>query len=104
MSDTPTTSGPPPRREMTDEQYNAKFTKDAIRNAAARLRRMAEDVERLTISVDKVGNPGFASYGQVAAEVVSEVRNGLFNLHVENVVTYASQADIARAEAKAADQ
>lgn len=86
-------------RQMTNEQYAAKFAKDSLRTAAARLRRIAEDVDRLQNDIDMANRTG-RSYGDVAGSAVSTVRNGLFNLYLENVVTYASQADIARAEAR----
>lgn len=101
MSDNDTASTRP---EMTDEQYAAKFMKTSIGNVAARLRKMADEVERLGQDVDRVGRPGFPNYGTVASNVVSEIRNGMANVHTENVVRDAADADIARAEAKAADQ
>jgi hypothetical protein len=86
------------KRPETNEEWNAQFLREQIRNVAAKLRSLADEVERATYAVDHVGKPGRASYGLAAVEVHHALAWGFANLNADNMIRYATDADIARAK------
>jgi hypothetical protein len=88
----------PTKRPVTAEEWNAKFLREGIARIAADLRRLAEEVERTTVGIDRIGRPGRDNYGQVAAEVDHVVSWGFANLKTESLIRSATDADIARAK------
>lgn len=86
------------KRPETNEEWNAKFLREGIEKIATRLRDLADEVERATHAVDHVGKPGRATYGHAVIEVAHALSWGFANLHADNLVRYATDADIARAK------
>ena len=83
------------------EQYGAQFLEGNIRAVAARLRRMADEVDRCADTVGRVGQPGAPTYGSVASDVHHTLAWGFANLNTDQVIRRASDADIARTERRA---
>lgn len=83
------------------EQYGAQFLEENVRAVAARLRRMAEEVDRCADSVARVGQPGAPTYGSVASDVHHALAWGFANLNTDQLIRRATDADIARAERRA---
>lgn len=85
------------------EQYAAGHLRDRIQGVAARLRDLAERVDRFADDVSRVGGPGRSSYANVAAEVQHEVLWGLANLSLDGLTQAAETPDLARARRLAAE-
>jgi hypothetical protein len=87
-----------PKRPETNEEWSAQFLREGIQKVAANLRDLADRVERATHAVDGVGRPGRPNYGSAAGEVSHTLAWGFANLNVEQLVRYATDADVARAK------
>lgn len=92
------TESQPAKRPETLEEFHAKWLGDALADLAARLRDGAERVERCADQIQRVGTPGTANYGTVAADALSEIQAMLGNLMTERMVREAAAADVARAK------
>lgn len=79
------------------EQFRAEQLQQAAKATADGLRRLADDVEREAGKVERVGQPGIATYGSVAEAVLHAVVWGIPNLKVAQLASHAADADIARA-------
>lgn len=83
--------------ERTVEEFCAQQLARRAHGIAARLRDLAESVEReATRGVANIGKPGWVSYASVAGAIQHEIATTLFNLHVEELTTDAYDADAAR--------
>jgi len=80
------------------EQLHARQLREAAQSAAGQLRRLADEVEREAGKVERVGQPGIATYGAVAEAVLHAVLWGVPNLRVDHLASHAADADIARAK------
>lgn len=92
------TESPETKRPETNEEWNANVLRAHIQTVAAGLRHLADEVERATVGIGKVGKPGRANYGLVAVEVQHALAWGFANLNADNLIRYATDADIARAK------
>lgn len=86
------------KRPETNEEWNAKFLREGIQRVAANLRDLADEVERATYAVDHVGKPGRPNYGAAALEVHHALAWGFANLNADQIIRYATDADVARAK------
>jgi hypothetical protein len=81
---------------------NRAHAKRRLEKTAADLRRLAETVERTALDLDRVGTFGYETHTRVVGSVLHEVTTFLANMHLETAFDYASEADVALAEKKAA--
>lgn len=89
-------------RPETVEEFSAQFLREAIEKTAERLRKLAEDVEGAAAGIDRVGQPGRPNYATVATDVHRALAWGIANLHTDQIIRHAADADIARAEDRGA--
>lgn len=86
------------KRPETNEEWNAKFLRGGIDTIAGKLRELADRIDRTTYGIEHIGQPGRANYGQVVVDVHHELAWGFANLNADNLIRYATDADIARAK------
>ena len=86
------------KRPETNEEWNAQFLRNEIHKVVGKLHGLAEEVERAVIAVDRIGKPGRPNYGAAAQEVQHALAWGFANLNADNMIRYATDADIARAK------
>ncbi len=77
-------------------QIHAEMMKHRVQSISARLRDLADEVDRHAQNIDKVPAPGSATYGTIASRVAHTVLWGVANLHMDGLATDATDADIAR--------
>lgn len=80
----------------TVEAYNARNLRNAVDRVADRLERLARDVRRYGDDVERVGQPGRATYGQIPGNITHEIMTALMNLNLGSLSTHAAEADVAR--------
>lgn len=81
------------------EEYMAGEVRRQINRAADQFADIAERIRRHAIlaAPETVGKPGRKTYASIVSDVLREIRNGQGNLDLGQLVTAASDADIARA-------
>lgn len=82
----------------TVEAYNARELRTAINDVADRLERLAKEIRRYGDDVDRVGESGRATYGQITGSITHEIMTTLALLNLNSLSRHATGADIARAE------
>jgi hypothetical protein len=85
-------------RPETIEEFRAKALRDSAAATAAGLRRIANEVEQEAGKLDRIGSPGYATYGSVAESMLHAVMWGMANLRLERLARDATDADVARAK------
>lgn len=83
-----------PKRPETVEEFHADQLRRRIEKVAARLRDLAEDVER---EVRNTVNPR-SSYAWAAHNVTNEIMGALMNMQLGALALDAAEADKARAK------
>ncbi|WP_043650916.1 hypothetical protein [Cellulosimicrobium cellulans] len=91
-----TTSTPPDA-----EQITAAILQGSMRAVAARLRDIADAVDKSADAVDQVPSPGAPRYSWLAAQVQHTIAQGLADASLERLIKDAAEADEARLEKRA---
>jgi hypothetical protein len=84
----------------TVEQHSREYTQKRLRTNAIDLRELADVFDKVAVLMDRVGTPGHPNYSTIAAEAVHEHAAWLMNAHLDTVMRYAAEADVARAQGK----
>lgn len=71
---------------------HADMLRSRMEKISARLRDMADAVDRHAADIDRVPTPGRASYGSVVASVQHEVLWGVANLSLDGLTSAAADA------------
>ncbi|RKR92720.1 hypothetical protein BDK92_7198 [Micromonospora pisi] len=92
--------------EMAALTMHAEFTRDRFRTqvtrTAARLRDLADDIERAAGRIDSVPTPGVPSHVTIAGSIQHDVLWAVANMHLDQLATTAAEADQLTAQVKAA--
>jgi hypothetical protein len=83
-------------RTRTVEQFEVQSLHRYFARAATMLRELAEEIERTERGLDRIGQPGYNSYSQIAADVQHAVATWHMNAHLEQIPLAAADADMAR--------
>jgi hypothetical protein len=75
-----------------------------LRRNAEELRRLADDFDRSASDLARVPSAGFRTAVGVVSEVLHAHATWLANASLETAVTYAAEADVARAALSAAER
>ena len=78
------------------EEWATRLLRERIAAIAARLRGLADDVDRHVSNVDRVGQPGRTSYAQVAQLAQLGVLSGVASMSLGALTTAAYDADHGR--------
>lgn len=84
----------------TEQQFSVGHLHRHLNRLALSLSDLAEEVDRIDRSVDRVPSPGYASYSERAADVLHAIAVWHMNAHLEQITLYAAQADMNRVEGK----
>lgn len=82
------------------EAYLADHLRQQIATTARELRNLADDIDRYTERVSRVGATGHDRYATVVAKLLCDLHNRLPILPTYHLVEMAAQADVARASAE----
>jgi hypothetical protein len=85
---------------LSAEEYGAKFLREGVAQRVRRLREMADRIESEAKQNIARAESGQGTYGRVVGSLVHEITWGIANLHLETLMSTATDADIAHAEAK----
>lgn len=88
-------------KDMTNEQYEAKFLREAIASRIRRLRDVADRIEDAAYQALDRAEGGKGTYSSVSEVFSKEVSWGVANLSIEGLTYTAARADVYRAEEKA---
>lgn len=90
-----TDTSPP---EGSNEFYSRQFLAERTGQIAARLRDAADRIERHAKDFDRIGQPGYTTYANVAGAVVKEITVALSNAPLDLVIATAGESDMYRAQ------
>lgn len=88
------------RKGMTDEQAEAEMLREGVESRIRRLRTLVDQIELQAADRLAQAERGQGRYTGVAEVFVKELTQGLVNIGMEQLVHYATIADVYHTEAE----